>query len=132
MERNVCPFCKHINRLTNTFCTFCGAPLEKNQKTGPRMVLLLGDRHDGIFPLLMGENTIGRTSSNNISLADQQVSKQHARITYDDNHFWLEDLESMNGVYLNGRRLTHKERLFHGCVVKLGSTVLRFEVWPGR
>ena len=113
------------------FCTYCGAPLEKSQKSGPRMVLLVGDRHGGVYPLKLGENLIGRTNVNNVCLPDQQVSKQHARILYDDEQFWIEDLKSMNGVYLNGRKLEQKEKLFHGCVIKLGSTLLRFEVGPG-
>jgi pSer/pThr/pTyr-binding forkhead associated (FHA) protein len=132
MERNVCPYCKYINRLDSAFCTHCGAQLEKNLKAGPRMVLLLGDRHDGVFPLTFGENSIGRTSSNQIALPDQQISKQHARVCFERDHFWVEDVRSMNGVYLNGRKIEKKERLFHGCIVKLGATVLRFEMWPGQ
>ena len=127
MKRNVCPFCKYINRVENKFCVRCGADLLKNRKTAPRLVMLLGDRHDAIYQLNYERNSIGRGEKNTVVFDDLQISKKHAAITYEKNEFWIEDIQSKNGVLLNGRKIKIKEKLFHGCVIKLGSTIIRFE-----
>ncbi|MEQ8677316.1 MAG: FHA domain-containing protein [Aggregatilineales bacterium] len=47
----------------------------------------------------------GRTSNNDLPLPDKQISRQHFRILWRDGNFWVEDLDSMNGVFLNGARI---------------------------
>lgn len=47
----------------------------------------------------------GRVSSNDLSLPDKQISRQHLRIVWQDGNFWVEDLNSTNGVSLNGKRI---------------------------
>jgi len=55
------------------------------------------------------------------------VSRRHARVHFLNGRYLLEDLESLNGTYLNGRKLTPylQEVLHEGDEVKLGSLVLR-------
>jgi pSer/pThr/pTyr-binding forkhead associated (FHA) protein len=89
--------------------------------------MLLGDRHDAIYQLNHGRNLIGRDESNTVVLNDRQISKQHTAIMYDNDQFWIEDTLSKNGVFLNGRKVESRQKLFHGCVIKLGATILRFE-----
>ena len=52
-----------------------------------------------------GQDTIsiGRRSSNDVCIPDLSVSGSHALITLEDNTFWLEDLNSTNGTYINGQ-----------------------------
>jgi len=55
------------------------------------------------------------------------VSRRHARMHFLNGHFLLEDLESLNGTYLNGRKLRPylPEVLHDGDEIKLGSLVLK-------
>jgi len=73
-------------------------------------------------------NTLGRGLSNSVVVGDPQVSKRHAEIGRDDEgKYWIRDLGSRNGVFLNGGKVTGPRRLRDGDLVKLGSTILRFE-----
>jgi len=49
--------------------------------------------------------SIGRDESNEVSLQDSEVSRHHARIKQNGRLFILEDLESKNGVFLNGDKI---------------------------
>jgi hypothetical protein len=44
-------------------------------------------------------------------IADDSVSRRHAFITKDAEHYYLEDLNSLNGTYINGERLGYKEKV---------------------
>jgi predicted component of type VI protein secretion system len=50
--------------------------------------------------------TIGRVPESNIVLNTRSVSRQHARIFFEGNHFWIKDLESANGTRVNGKKIT--------------------------
>lgn len=58
---------------------------------------------------------------------DLLVSREHARIIQQGRQFWLEDLGSMNGTYLNGRRIFERALLQNGDEIRVGNNVLRFE-----
>jgi pSer/pThr/pTyr-binding forkhead associated (FHA) protein len=47
--------------------------------------------------------SIGRRSTNDVCIPDLSVSGNHAKITLQDGHAWLEDLNSTNGTYVNGQ-----------------------------
>ena len=53
-----------------------------------------------------GEVTIGRVQGNDIVLGKGNVSKRHARIVVKDGKFIIVDLNSTNGTYVNGRKIT--------------------------
>jgi class 3 adenylate cyclase len=58
---------------------------------------------------------LGRAATCQIVLPDTKVSRQHALIQgQDENEFWLIDLGSANGTYLNGRRVAQPCRLSEG------------------
>lgn len=69
--------------------------------------------------------TIGRDASNKIRLRDAEVSRRHAEIRRDVNGRTLVDLESSNGVYVNGRRIKTR-RLVNGDQIQIGKTLLLF------
>jgi pSer/pThr/pTyr-binding forkhead associated (FHA) protein len=66
-----------------------------------------------------GPLKIGRAPENDLQLSVDGVSRLHARLTPDGDGFWIEDLNSANGTFLNGVRVT-KERLAHLDVITLG------------
>lgn len=69
--------------------------------------------------------TIGRDASNKIRLRDAEVSRRHAEIRRDVDGRTLVDLESSNGVYVNGRRIKTR-RLLNGDQIQIGKTLLLF------
>lgn len=69
--------------------------------------------------------TIGRDASNKIRLRDAEVSRRHAEIRREVDGRTLVDLESSNGVYVNGRRIKTR-RLLNGDQIQIGKTLLLF------
>jgi len=55
------------------------------------------------------EIMIGRNAANDIAIENLAVSKQHARIVKQDEAYYIEDLDSTNGTYLNKIRITKKD-----------------------
>jgi len=79
-----------------------------------------------VWPLEAG-SSIGRASSNDIVLGDERVSRKHAIVhRQDGNEFWLADLGSGNGSFLNGLRVALPTRLKDGDSVTIGATRLKF------
>jgi peptidoglycan lytic transglycosylase D len=53
------------------------------------------------------EFKIGRGQDCDLQFADTQVSTNHARVSWNDNQWWIEDLGSKNGTYVDGKRVEH-------------------------
>ncbi len=69
---------------------------------------------------------LGRAEDNTLVLDDPFVSAHHALVLWREERWWLEDLESHNGTFLNGERLTAARPLTSGDRIRLGETRLRF------
>lgn len=77
--------------------------------------------------LLPGRTTIGRESDNNIVLNDDRASSHHAVISHENGIFWIEDLGSTNGTFVNERlRLSNRHPLISGETIRIGGSLLRF------
>ena len=73
--------------------------------------------------------TLGRAPENDLVLdTDEFASVHHARIQPRRDGVWLEDLESTNGTFLNGVKLTQPKKLTPGDVIRVGETDLRYEL----
>ncbi|MEM7677744.1 MAG: FHA domain-containing protein, partial [Myxococcota bacterium] len=70
-------------------------------------------------------NTVGRHPKNNIRLNDREISKEHAIIERRGSEWWIRDLRSSNGTYVNTRRIT-EARLQTTDDLLLGSMHLHF------
>nr|WP_246372357.1 FHA domain-containing protein [Gordonia humi] len=68
-----------------------------------------------------GVTTIGRTPDNDIVVSDVLASRHHARLTSTPQGLLLEDLRSVNGTFVNGRR-TSSQRLAENDVVTIGNS----------
>ena len=69
--------------------------------------------------------TVGRSPDNDIVIDDPTVSRQHARITFDGNQFYVEDLNSTSGTKINGKNVA-KEAIMAGATMKMGNTEIGF------
>jgi two-component system, NtrC family, sensor kinase len=72
-----------------------------------------------------GINTIGR-QGRPVELTDGTVSRHHAHVIREDGRWFIEDLGSANGTYVNGVRMTRSQPLNRGDQVRCGSTLLLF------
>ncbi|MEE2906636.1 MAG: ATP-binding protein [Planctomycetota bacterium] len=79
-----------------------------------------------IFPLPEGEPQLLGRSSESLPLTDQSVSRRHAELTPDGESWWLRDLRSANGTWINGRRVEERVVLRPGDEITCGETILRF------
>ena len=68
--------------------------------------------------------TIGRVAGNDIVIPDSAVSRQHARIQAMGNGMSVVDLGSLNGVFLNGERISDEQVLQDGDLVRIGRTLI--------
>ena len=67
-------------------------------------------------------NTLGRHPDQTVQILDRVVSKEHCLVTFGDEVYWLQDLGSRNGTYVNGIQIRGKTRLRDGDTITLGST----------
>jgi pSer/pThr/pTyr-binding forkhead associated (FHA) protein len=72
--------------------------------------------------VLTGDDGIGRDPALAVRIDHAGVSRRHARIRRQGSDWWIEDLRSTNGTFLNGQAIT-RERLRHLDVVTLGKAV---------
>jgi pSer/pThr/pTyr-binding forkhead associated (FHA) protein len=109
----------------------------KDVKGGGRRKHSQGKKSYGVEVLQIDENanlkkgtvipvrgvvTLGRKEDNSVVLSDQHVSGNHARFVIKNNVLFIEDLNSTNGTYVNGRKVTGKAKLFGKDEIKIGST----------
>lgn len=77
----------------------------------PTLEVCTGDDGREFFELSSDETLVGRDHFCDIVLRNHTVSRQHARIVRAPDGFYIEDLSSLNGTYLNGRRLEGRARI---------------------
>ncbi|HCB01470.1 MAG TPA: hypothetical protein DEP19_03720 [Anaerolineae bacterium] len=89
-----------------------------------QFVMRSGPTPGVVFPLEGEQLTIGRDSSNGVAINDAEVSRKHARLTFQGGKFVIDDLGSTNGTFVNGQRLAGPVVLKAGDVVSLGEQIV--------
>lgn len=79
---------------------------------------ITGDLQGQVFTV-DGETVIGRSTSCGIFVPDRRISREHCRVYFEGERLFLEDLQSHNGVFVNGQRVGRAE-LFNGDLVRMG------------
>ena len=90
-----------------------------------RLVVEIGPDEGKEFRL-RGTMRIGRSEDSEITLADAQASRHHAAISPEPGGFTIQDLNSSNGTFVNGKRLDAPRLLKDGDRLRLANTVLAF------
>ena len=102
-----------------------------NQKyDGPskgKLIVREGPAAGNTFLLTKDVCYIGRSAENEVVLPDTSVGKRHASIRIHEKTYQLEDLQSVNGVFVNGQK-TLKAHLKDGDSIRMGSTEMQFKV----
>lgn len=107
--------------------------LQKNEEAEvnthtPAQVTIEEGKGQGKQIALRPVTGIGRAATNVVAVNDLFTSMNHALILWRENLWWLEDLKSHNGTYLNGEPVTQPVPLTSGDLVRIGETVLKFEL----
>ena len=85
--------------------------------------------NDRTIQLAEGENVVGRDPRCDAWVDVSGVSRRHARIAVAGDEVTIEDLDSSNGTFVGGRKVTAPRRLEDGDVLELGSATLTFRSW---
>ncbi len=155
----ICARCGHQNPSDARFCSSCGAPLSGSEHAETPLPLsaveaaseedeleryldglapgvgLLVVRHGpdagSSYRLEEPETAIGRHPDSDIFLDDITVSRRHVVVDRDDDGYALRDVGSLNGTYVNRKRVDDA-RLHHGDEVQIGRYRLSFVVGAER
>ena len=89
-----------------------------------QLIMRTGPTPGAAYTLEGDQMTIGRDSSNEIVINDAEISRRHARLTFQGGKYVLEDLGSTNGTFVNGQRLAGPRVLKAGEVVSFGEQIV--------
>jgi hypothetical protein len=146
-----CPSCGFKNPEGANFCSRCGtrlvdqelsettityaptadeaaaAEVPRSERHGPAVLVILsgGGREGETIRLDADLLTVGRNPASQLFLDDVTVSRHHARVLRDAAGFLIEDLNSLNGTYVNRRRV-ERHHLSDGDEVQIGKFKLSF------
>ena len=87
--------------------------------------VIQGPRRGSIFELKKSGNEIGRQRET-LPLADERISRRHARVFCRNGRWLIEDLGSANGTFIDGMEITRPMPLFSGNQILCGETTLEF------
>ena len=76
----------------------------------------------------IAEITIGREQGNTIYLQEDTISSIHSRFIYKNKHWWIEDLSSTNGTFLNDERIVSPTILMSGDEVRVGKQIMEVKI----
>ena len=96
----------------------------KGGKAPDKLALLAGGKPQ-IFDL-GDELILGRSGKCHVQLADTYASQVHARVFRRNGQFYLEDMGSTNGTYLNSHKVTGPTPVSRGDRARIGRTELEF------
>ncbi len=108
-------------------------PTEKNMPSVKPSLAKLAVIDKGTEQLLQteyvvhNELTIGRNQTNTIVLEDAFASSEHACIRREHQGYVLTDLNSTNGVFVNGTKIQAEWMLSPGDEIRIGTVTFRFE-----
>jgi DNA segregation ATPase FtsK/SpoIIIE, S-DNA-T family len=105
------------------------APGYRNPALGLHLAVVGGPAAGAMFPLPLGEHVLGRSPECALRLADGEISRQHLAVTVTGQAVTLHDLDSTNGTYLDGERITGEVPLQPGQLVEAGAS--RLQLRPG-
>jgi len=91
------------------------------------LTVITGAAAGQMFKLQKGDAVIGRSPTAAIRVVDDGVSRNHARIRHDSNGLFVDDMDSRNGTFVNGARISGETTLREGDKIQVGrTTVMRF------
>jgi hypothetical protein len=93
----------------------------------PAVLVIADDSNVDVRHSLIANNRIGRAADNTLVLQDETASAHHARLSFHEGQWWLEDLGSRNGTAVNGIALEGPLVLTYGDQIAFGRVEFRME-----
>jgi serine phosphatase RsbU (regulator of sigma subunit) len=92
------------------------------------MQIMKGETPGSVLPLQTGRSVIGRHPTCHIVLDNAAVSRHHAQILESHGLYFLEDLRSRNGTFLNGEPLSSRAELRDGDQIRICDVIMSFQI----
>lgn len=101
--------------------------MSENKSEKPILTVIEGKYANQHWPIEDDEMILGRDDIADIVLPERQISRQHIRIFKQDQQFFIEDLNSKNGTWINGQRIQGTHEIFDGDEIHVALAIrLRF------
>ena len=95
----------------------------------PLLFVIQGPLLGSVYPIESDAVLLGRGSHAGVIIADESVSREHARLSMSDGIAYVEDLGSQGGTFLNGQRIAGRAQVSDGDQLGLGrSTLIKFSL----
>ena len=91
----------------------------------PKLIVMTHPGRTKLVPLAAAATKIGRAGSNDVVIDSDRVSRFHATLTVESGAVWIRDLDSSNGTFVNGHRITSRA-LSNGDNILIGDCQMRF------
>src|SRR5512145_81064 len=105
-----------------------GDKLAVQKKPAITLHIKLDQGNETVRRFLQPEIMIGRDPNCDLSMRDEALSAHHARLAHHHGQWWLEDLNSTNGTFLNREKLSTAAVVITGDQFKCGNTVFGIQV----
>jgi pSer/pThr/pTyr-binding forkhead associated (FHA) protein len=105
-----------------------GIKLSTQKKIGITLHVKIEEGRESVRHFTQSEMVLGRDANCDLSIMDEALSAHHARITYHHGQWWLEDLNSTNGTFLNHEKVTTPVVVITGDEFKCGNTTFSIRI----
>ena len=92
-----------------------------------QLLVIEGAEQGRMFELNTPSITVGRAAPSEIVLRDVEISRKHCSIHEEAGALYIADLNSTNGTFVDGQRVTSQTKLTDGCRVRVGRHQLKYE-----
>lgn len=83
-----------------------------------------------VIPVVRDEITIGRNEANLVRLTEKNVSRRHGRLIREQDHYYVEDLDSFTGIRVNGQKIKGKHLVREGDLIQISEYDLTLQAGP--
>ena len=99
-----------------------------------KLIIEDDEGHRTVVPFESDELTIGRHEANLVRLTERNVSRKHGRLLREAGRFFIEDLNSLTGIRVNGEKIAGKRLLRQGDLIQISKYDLSLQAgeirWP--
>jgi predicted component of type VI protein secretion system len=108
-----------------------GTKLSTLKKLGITFYVRIEAGNESIRHFTQPEVVLGRDANCDLSVMDEALSSHHARVNYHHGQWWLEDLNSTNGTYLNHELVLSPLVITSGDLLRLGQALFTIKIDNG-
>lgn len=137
----ICFRCGAANPTSRLYCTSCGYELSDRRKDADhflgtnnrpviaQLTIQQGPMAGHTYRFHQDVTTIGRTNGNDLIISGRTVSRRHARLWFAEGRWYLQDLQSANGTFVNtGRIYQQPVALNDNDMINFGDEVVTFTI----